>query len=342
MKKKWLRISLFILLAISLLASIGVYTQIFASNTAFSDSSKLLYIPSGFSQEQLNQRLSEQGFLKSSRSFELVARLKKFETPKPGRYRIKAGMSNNEMVNLLRSGNQEPVSIRIDDLKNLYQLAGRLASTTELDSITYADYFTSDSTAAKYGHSLYTLPSLFIGDTYEFFWTVKPVDVLDRMQKIHDSYWTAEKKEKAAAMGLNENEVATLASIVKGETANMDEAPTIAGLYYNRLQQDMLLQSDPTVVYANNLFGINRVLYSDLRNDSPYNTYVHKGLPPGPISFADSKYLDAVLNYEKHEYIFMCAQPGGSGKHNFAKTYKQHQQYAAEYQKYLNDRGTLR
>lgn len=342
MKKKWFRISLLFVLALCAVVAIGAYVQIFASNTAFSDSSKLLYIPTHFTQAQLHDRLSEQGFIKSSKSFELVARLKKFETPKPGRYRIKAGMSNNELVNLLRSGNQEPVSIRIDDLKNLYQLAGRLASTTELDSATYATYFSSDSVAAKYGYTFYTLPAMFIGDTYEFFWTAKPADVLDRMQKIHDAYWTQEKKDKAASMGLNENEVATLASIVKGETAFMEEAPTIAGLYFNRLQQGMLLQSDPTVVYANNLFGINRVLYSDLRSESPYNTYVNKGLPPGPISFADAKYLDAVLNYEKHEYIFMCAQAGGTGKHNFAKTYKQHQQYAAEYQKYLNDRGTVR
>jgi len=342
MKKKWFRISLVLIAAIILTSSIAAYTQIFASNTAFNDSTKLLYIPTGFTQKQLKERLSEQGFIRSSRSFDLVAKMKKFDTPKPGRYRIKAGMSNNELVNLLRSGNQEPITIRIDDLKNLYQLAGRLASTTELDSSTYINYFTSDSTLQANGHSIYTLPALFIGDTYEFFWTVKPNEVLNKLKGVHDNYWTKEKLALAASMGLNETEVATLASIVKGETANMDEAPIIAGLYFNRLQTGMMLQSDPTVVYANNLFGINRVLYADLQSDSPYNTYKHVGLPPGPISFADAKYLDAVLNYQKHEYIFMCAQPGGTGKHNFAKTYKQHQQYAAEYQRYLNDRGTTR
>ncbi|MEN9347497.1 MAG: endolytic transglycosylase MltG [Bacteroidota bacterium] len=342
MKNKWWRISLFAILGLLILFSVVGYSQIFGSNTAFADSSKLLYIPSHFSHQQLKDRLSEQGIIQSSKSFDLVAKLKKFDQPKPGRYRIKAGMSNNEMINLLRSGNQEAITIRFDDLKNIYQLAGRLASTTELDSTTYIHYFTSDSVLTAYNCDLYTLPALFIGDSYEFLWTVKPNDVLQRMQTVKTIYWTADKKTKAAAMGLGENEVATLASIVKGETANMEEAPRIAGLYFNRLKMGMLLQSDPTVVFANNLFGINRVLHSDLQTNSPYNTYVNKGLPPGPISFADAKYLDAVLNYETHDYIYMCAQAGGTGKHNFSKTYQQHLQYAAEYQKYLNDRGTRR
>jgi UPF0755 protein len=176
-----------------------------------------------------------------------------------------------------------------------------------------------------------------LGDTYEMFWTSSPENFFSRMNIQYDDFWTNEKDTLASRIGLTEHEVYVLASIVRGETANKDEAPEIAGLYLNRLKQDMLLQSDPTV-----LFGINtkekrqRVRHDDLKFDSPYNTYLYKGLPPATIHIVEKTYIDAVLNAATHNYIFMCAQPGGTGKHNFAVTYEEHKQYAKAYQQYLD------
>jgi UPF0755 protein len=340
--KRLVLISLAVILLLFAGAAIYAYTQIGRANTAFSEPSKLLYVPSSFEMDELVERLLEENIIASVKNFQLVAQLKKFHTPKPGKYRIKKGMSNNALVNLLRSGNQEPVLIRLDDLRTVEELAGRLAKSTEIDSASYLDHFLNPKFLSDRQLTARTMVSLIIADTYDFFWTLSPEEFTTRMGEIHNQYWTRERLQKAQAIGLSPTEVYTLASIVKGETARKDEAPIIAGLYLNRLRKGMRLESDPTVIFANGNFGSQRVLYSDLSTASPYNTYQNAGLPPGPISLCEKTYLDAVLDAENHDYLFMCAQPGGTGKHSFAVSYEQHLQYAKEYRTWLDEANIRR
>jgi UPF0755 protein len=262
----------------------------------------------------------------------------------PGKYTISGNLSARAIFNKLSSGNQDAVSFRIDNIKTIYKLAQRFGKKFEQDSAKFMDYVNDNLDLLA--PNTKDLPreirqqrvlERIIGDTYELYWTSSPENFFTRMNLLYDEYWTHEQDTLAARVGLSEHEVYVLASIVRGETANKDEAPQIAGLYLNRLKQGMLLQSDPTV-----LFGINtkekrqRVRLDDLKFDSPYNTYLYKGLPPATIHIVEKKYIEAVLNAAQHNYIFMCAQPGGTGKHNFAVNYAEHQQNAKTYQQYLD------
>lgn len=262
----------------------------------------------------------------------------------PGKYTISGNLSARAIFNKLNSGNQDAVSIRIDNIKTIYNLAQRFEKKFEQDSAKFMDYVNRNLDILA--PNTKELPieirqqrvlERLLGDTYEMYWTSSPENFFARLNTIYDEYWNNEKDTLATRIGLSEHEVYVLASIVRGETANKDEAPQIAGLYLNRLKQNMLLQSDPTV-----LFGINtkekrqRVRNSDLKFDSPYNTYRYKGLPPASIHIVEKTYIDAVLKAATHNYIFMCAQPGGTGRHNFAVSYAEHQQYAKAYQQYLD------
>jgi UPF0755 protein len=262
----------------------------------------------------------------------------------PGKYTISGNLSARTIFNKLNSGSQEAVSIRIDNIKTIYKLAQRFGKKFEQDSATFMSYVNNNLDLLAPNTN--TLPleirrqrvlERLLGDTYEMYWTSSPENFFSRLNTLYDEFWTNEQDLLASRIGLTQHEVCVLASIVRGETANKDEAPQIAGLYLNRLKQNMLLQSDPTV-----LFGINtkekrqRVRHADLKFDSPYNTYLYKGLPPATIHIVEKSYIEAVLNAAKHNYIFMCAQPGGTGKHNFAVNYAEHQQYARAYQQYLD------
>lgn len=281
---------------------------------------------------------SQANFLDNSDSFLRVASLKKCKKVRPGRYRITKGMSNRAIINMLRSGAQEAINLRIDDVHDLSQLSAKLGKNLMCDSLQFMQAFSNDSISESFGFNSYTLPCLIIPNTYDFFWTMTPADFFTRMKKVYDNYWTEEKKQIASSIGLTPNDVGTLASIVKAETAKTEEAPKIAGLYLNRLRIGMALQSDPTAVFGNKIHS-QRVYLSDLKNDSPYNTYLHAGLPPGPIDFSETIYLDAVLHSDKHGYLYMCAQPMKTGYHNFSKTLDQHNQYRREYTKWLEKIG---
>jgi UPF0755 protein len=262
----------------------------------------------------------------------------------PGKYTISGNLSARAIFNKLNSGSQDAVSIRIDNIKTIYKLAQRFGKKFEQDSAKFMSYVNNNLDILAPNTN--TLPleirqqrvlERLLGDTYEMYWTSSPEFFFNRLNTLYDEYWTNEQDVLASRIGLTQHEVCVLASIVRGETANKDEAPQIAGLYLNRLKQNMLLQSDPTV-----LFGINtkekrqRVRHADLKFDSPYNTYLYKGLPPATIHIVEKSYIEAVLNATTHNYIFMCAQPGGTGKHNFAVNYAEHQQYAKAYQQYLD------
>jgi UPF0755 protein len=339
-KKKWMAAGILALLA--LVAMLFFYVAYFSNNTAFQEKSKILLVRSGSNIEGLAQEMAKQGILKNESSFLWCAKLKRFSLVKPGRYKIVSGMGNGALVNLLRSGAQSTILIRLDGLRDLQELAGALGRELEHDSAYFAAYLLPPDTAAKFGFTPATFASLFIANSYDFYWNTTGVDLMKRMQEIYENFWTPERRSKADSLHLSLDEVATLASIVKGETARKDEAPKIAGLYYNRIKTGMPLQADPTVLFGLNDRTRKRLLFSDLSIDHPYNTYRIAGLPPGPISLPEKTYLDAVLNLTSHNYIYMCAQPEGTGYHNFTDSYSEHQKNSALYQAWVNKNNIYR
>lgn len=318
------------------------YKNIYQSNVNLGDKkSKIIYIPTGSNFDDVVRILGENEILKNRSSFEWLAERKKYkDNIKPGKYRVLANMSNNALVNLLRGGIQEPVSINFNGLHTVEQLITRVGRRIEADSTELLGAVNDNGYLSKYGFNKDNIQALFIPNTYEFYWNTSVDEFFERMAKEYKSFWTEERKNKAKKMNFSQSEVSILASIVQGEQCCDDEEKkTIAGLYINRLQDNMPLQSDPTVIYAIGDFSIQRVSLEQTRVQSPYNTYVNKGLPPGPISFVQQSSIDAVLNYEKNDYIYMCAKEDLSGKHYFAKTYEQHEIYAKKYRAALNARN---
>ncbi len=261
------------------------------------------------------------------------------EKVKPGRYCADHSLTCLDFYRRLRSGGQTPVRITLPYARTMQQVAARLAPKLEADSADLVRAFTDSVLCAKHGVSVATLPCLFIPDTYEVYWTITPEELMARMEKEKAAFWNAERRRKAEEAGLSIEEVCTLASIVDAETANNAEKPAIAGMYINRLRRGMFLQADPTVKFALGDFGLRRILHKHLEADSPYNTYRHKGLPPGPIAVPTVAGINAVLNYEHHNYIYMCAKEDFSGTHRFAATFAEHKINARRYARALNQRN---
>lgn len=318
------------------------YRNLYQSNVNLGDKkSTIIYIPTGSGFEDVVKILIENNLLKNRSSFEWMAEKKKYKNAvKPGKYRILAKMSNNALINLLRAGIQEPVQINFNGLHTVDQLMLRVGRRIEADSLQLLQAVHDNAFLSKYGFNQDNVQALFIPDTYEFYWNTSLNEFFDRMATEYRKFWTEERRKKAKSIGYSQTEVSILASIVQSEQCcDNAEKKTIAGLYINRLKTDMPLQSDPTVIYAIGDFSIQRVSTEQTRVESPYNTYVNKGLPPGPIAFAQQSSIDAVLNYENNDYIYMCAKEDLSGKHYFAKTYDQHCVYAKKYRDALNGRG---
>lgn len=258
---------------------------------------------------------------------------------KPGHYVMEEGMSVIELVRMLKLGLQTPVNVTINNVKTPQYLAGKLAKQIMADSVEIVRALTDKQTAKELGFSSpLTMFSMFIPNTYEFYWTVTPEEFIERMRKEYKRFWTEERDAKRKRSGLSRTEVMTLASIVYEETRKSDEMPRIAGVYINRLRQGIPLQADPTIKYALQDFDLRRILYRHLKYPSPYNTYINRGLPPSPICMPSIEAIDAVLNFEKHDYIFFCARPTFDGYHNFARTLKEHNANAKAYQAELNKR----
>lgn len=259
-------------------------------------------------------------------------------TFKPGHYVLRPGMSVIDVARMLKLGLQTPVRVVINNVRTPAQLAGKLARQIDADSAALAGALTSKRLSAEVGFDSVTLFSMFIPDTYELYWTVAPEELVRRMKREYDRFWTAERDAKRRRSGLSRLEVMTLASIVYEETRKTDEMPRIAGVYINRLRRGIPLQADPTVKYAMQDFGLRRILYRHLKFPSPYNTYVNKGLPPSPICMPGQNAIDAVLGFEEHDYIFFCARPAFDGYHNFARTLREHNANARAYSAELNRR----
>lgn len=342
---KYVRLSILVVflgLMILVIVVFQKYQNIFTSNVALDSDYEFFYVPTGSTYEEVKLALQDQNLLIDSKSFEWVAKKKEYPASvKAGRYKVINGMSNNELVNILRAGNQEPVMLVFNNIRTFSQLAGKIAQYIEPDSLELLAHFTDPMLPAKYGMTQETFPGMFIPDTYEFFWSSSTMDFTNRMAREYESFW--EKREKKLSkLEMTREEVITLASIVDEETLHDDENKKVAGLYINRLEAGMPLQADPTLKFALGDFGRKRMLNEDKVIDSPYNTYIHKGLPPGPIIIPSISAIDAVLDHEKHNYIFMCAKADFSGYHSFARTLRQHNRNAAEYQKALNKQGIYR
>ena len=248
-------------------------------------------------------------------------------------------MSVIEIVRMIKLGLQTPVNVTMNNVKTPAYLAGKLARQIDADSVELVKAFTAKQKAKELGfENPLTMFSIFIPNTYEFYWTVTPEEFIERMHKEYKRFWENGRDQKRQRTKLNRVEVATLASIVYEETRKVDEMPRIAGVYINRLRKGIPLQADPTIKYAMQDFGLRRILYRHLKYESPYNTYLNRGLPPSPICMPSIQAIDAVLNYEQHDYIFFCARPTFDGYHNFARTLSEHNANARAYQRELNKR----
>jgi UPF0755 protein len=244
-----------------------------------------------------------------------------------------------ELVRKLRNGQQDPVKLQFNSLRTKEQLAGRIAEQIMADSMSLITLMNDPEFLKQYEVTPATVISLFIPNTYEVFWNIKAENLFKRMKKEYDHFWTSERKAKAAAIPMTQEEVIILASIIQEETNKKSEYPIIAGLYINRLRKKMPLQACPTVKYAVGDFTLQRILHKHLKVDSPYNTYKYPGLPPGPIRTPSTICIDAVLNYEKHDYLYMAADASLNGGHAFAKTGAEHMRNARKIQQVLNEKG---
>lgn len=320
------------------------YKKIYSPNVNTGNKkAKSLIIPTGSTVDSVFKIIQGDSLLIDFESFIWLSEIKKYKKAFPGHYIVKQGMNNNELVNMLRAGLQTPVKLTFNNIRTIEELAGIVSGQIEADSIRIRQLLNDEEFIDSLGFEKETIASIFIPDTYEFYWNTSAKKFILKMHEKYQNYWTPNRESKAKEAGLSKTDVSILASIVQAEQRNHnDEKPIIAGLYINRLKRRMPLQSDPTLIFAKGDFTINRVLNEDKKINSPYNTYLHAGLPPGPINLPEKSSLEAVLNFNKNDYLFMCAKEDFSGYHYFSKTMRQHSKYARKYQRALNKKRIYR
>lgn len=298
-----------------------------------------LYIYPESTLEEVLNSLEENAVIRNKSSFKRVAKILDYDKQiRTGKYKIPKNTNNLSFIRKLRSKSQTPVKVTFNNIRTKEQLAGRFSSLLMADSSGILNLLNDALFLEKYGLNPNTSVAVFIPNTYEFFWDVDAEQIFQRMSREYNKFWTKERSEKAAAIPLSAVEVSILASIVEEETNKSSERPIVAGLYINRLQKGMALQADPTVKFAVGDFGLKRILKIHLETDSPYNTYKYAGLPPGPIRCPSPNSIDAVLNFQHNNYLYMCAKETLNGEHNFAVTFSEHQKNARKYQRALNSR----
>ena len=323
-------------LAISL--TFYFYQVFFVANTLVeSDKPYLLKIPSNSVYKNVVDKLYEERVINDALSFGFVAKILGYQDGvKPGLYQIEPKMNNLQLVRMLRSGQQTPVRVTFNTVRTQEDLAEKISVNLEVSKEQFLELLQDSVYIRKFGFEEETVMSMFIPNTYEFWWNTSAAELFERMHKEYQSFWTEARSQKAQDLGLSKEEVSTLASIVQAESQKSDERPKIAGVYLNRLRIGMPLQADPTLVFAAGDFSIKRLTAKQMAIDSPYNTYKYAGLPPGPINLPDINSLDAVLNPEKHNYLYFCAKEDFSGYHSFAIGYEEHLSNARRYQRALN------
>ncbi|WP_298151778.1 endolytic transglycosylase MltG [Flavobacterium sp.] len=322
-----------------------MYRKIFAPNTAFEQQELYVFIPTNADFNQVTSIMAP--YVQDMDRFKMVAEKKSYpKNVKPGKFLLKKGMSSNDIVNSLRQNVH--FDLTFNNQERLEDLAGRVSKQIEADSLSLLTSFRDPKFLEENGFTEDNVLAMFIPNSYEFFWNVDAVKFRDRMAKEYRKFWTPERIALAEKQNLTPIQVSILASIVHKETVKKDERPRVAGVYLNRLNSGIKLEADPTVIYAVKKSSgdftqvIKRVLNKDLRTDSPYNTYMYEGLPPGPIAMPDITALEAVLNPEKHNYIYFCASVTKFGYHEFAVTPAQHEVNRQKYIAWVNAQGIKR
>ncbi len=330
-----------VLLVLLIIGAAVAYLVLIKGNTNSLDAS-YFYIKHDDTYEELRQNLIDKRIVNNIQTFDLVA--EKMNLPnsyKAGRYKFSSGMSNIQLVRKIRGGQWEKVIIKIKPDMSRDSVLSYLAENLEATKEELADHLNADW-AKKNGFTKENVWCIFLPDHYHFNWATSGKKAIDRFAAEYNNFWTETKKSKAKKFNLTSKQACVLASIVDGEAIHVSEMSTIAGLYLNRLKKGILLQADPTVLFVVGREGRRRVLNKDLKKEDPYNTYLNTGLPPGPIFLPDKRAINAVLNPKKHNYIFMCAKPDGSFKHNFTASVAQHNRNASAYRRSLDKQGVMK
>ncbi|WP_339714637.1 endolytic transglycosylase MltG [Cyclobacterium amurskyense] len=338
-KKKYILVGLVAFSVLLTSLSFYFYQAFFSPNILiYSDEPAVLEIPKGSTFSQVRENLLDKDIVNEVVTFSFVAKVMNYSEGgvKPGRYIIEPKLTNRQLVSLLRSGRQTPVNITFNNIRLKDELAEKITSNLEMDKEVFLSLIEDESLIEKYGFDKQTIMAMFLPNTYEVYWNVSPQELFERMYKEYKRYWTDERLAKAKEINMSPLEVATLASIVQSETNKADERPVVAGVYINRLKRGIPLQADPTLLFALKDFTIKRVLNIHKEVESPYNTYKYAGLPPGPIVLPEISSLNAVLNYQTHNYLYFCAKEDFSGYHSFATNLRDHMVNARRYQNALN------
>jgi UPF0755 protein len=332
------RLVIFLVCSI-LLISFGYYAYqvCYTPNILVGKTDRAIVIPKDADFKYIQQKFHENDIAQDLISFSFLAKLMDYDVSvKPGRYVLRANMTNIEAIRLLRAGKQEPVKITFNNVRLIRDLSEKITKNLNMKPEEFEAALIEFTLSNKYGFNKENILTMFIPNTYEVYYNTTPEDLIARMHREYENFWTSERKAKAKEVGLTPIEVSILASIVQAESIKANEAPVIAGLYLNRLKKDIPLQADPTLVFAAGDFTLKRVLNEHKEIDSPYNTYKYTGLPPGPVNMPEIHSLNAVLNYKKSDYLYMCAKEDFSGYHNFTSNYQQHMNNAIKYQRALS------
>lgn len=331
-----------LLLIGAMIYGFSIIRKAFNSNTNFEEEVVYILIPSDATLQQSKDSIRK--YVKDWEQFDKI--FTQFEMDKTiisGRFKLVKGMTNFQIAQALRRN--VPVQLTFNNQETLERLAERIASQLEPSKEEILEVFLEEEFLKENNATPEQALSLFMPNTYEFYWNTKPLKIRNVLHKEYTRFWNEERTSLAAKLQLTPLQVSTLASIVQKETSKVDERPKVAGAYLNRLAKDMPLQADPTVVFAKKMILkdfdtiIKRVYLKDLSLDNPYNTYQYKGLPPGPIAMPDVSSIEAVLNPEKHDYIYFCASVERMGYHEFAKTLEEHSKNRAKYTAWLNEQN---
>lgn len=340
-KKKQRNTKLTYAIVVALFLFVGfsyyAYQLVYTPNVDTKGQSTYVRIRKGQKYEAVMDSIEAKHVIIDKLAFRFMAKLMNYpKLVKPGMYELPDKATNYQLIGILRSGRQTPLRLTFNNVRLKDDLAAKLAQNLDADEDDFREMFNDVNYLKQFGFTPTTIMTMFIPNTYELYWNTTPEQLMDRMKKEYDKFWTEERVAKATKLGLSKTEVSVLASIVEAEqNQHPDERPRIAGVYLNRLKRGIPLQADPTVVFAVGDFTIRRVLNVHLQTDSPYNTYKYKGLPPGPIDLPSITSINAVLNPEQHNYIYFCAKEDFSGYHNFAVTEAEHLANARKYQQAL-------
>jgi len=336
------------LLGVLFILGLGVgykyYNLVYRTNVDLGNKESVyIYIPTDSGFDKVKTILYKENYIIDKSSFEWLCEKKGYTTKvKSGRYQLKNHMNNNELINMLRAGKQDPVKLTFNNIRTKIQFAGRVGKQIEADSTSLLALLNDKDFLKKHDLTPDNVMCIFMPDSYEMFWDTPTQKFFEKMDNEYKKFWTESRRKKAYEMGLSPADVVILASIVYQETKKKDEMSRIAGVYLNRLRKKMPLQADPTVIFAIGDFSIKRLLDYQLQVESPYNTYRNLGLPPGPICLPEGYVIDKVLDAEDHNYLYFCAKEDFSGYHNFAETNAQHELNAKKYHDALNRKNIKR